>query len=143
MPHLIKSSVNVYILNKSKLLLGKRKGTGWMDGYLCPPGGHVEQGETPTIAMIREIKEELGIEVSSADLEFLCVAARNSSIYEYTAYEFILKDSPYEFTNMEPEKCSELTWVDIHNLPNNIIDDFRTIIQRSLIGSEHYLEIGY
>ena len=143
MTHLIKSSVNVYILNGTQLLLGMRTGTGWMDGHLCPPGGHVEKDETPTTAMIREIKEELGAEILPTDLEFLCVAARNNSPYEYVAYEFLLKDSSYEFKNMEPEKCSELTWVDIHNLPDNIIDHFNIIIQKSLIGNERYLELGY
>lgn len=143
MSHLIKSSVNVYVVNDNKVLLSLRKNTGWMDGYYCAPGGHVEEGETPTIAMIREIKEELGVDVKPDELEFMCVAARNNSPYEYVAYEFILRDTSYEFTNTEPEKCEALTWVDLDNLPDNIIEDFKVIIQKSLIGGEKYLEVGY
>ncbi len=93
--------------------------------------------------MIREIKEELGVDVQPSDLEFLCVAARNNNPHEYVAYEFALKDSSYNFKNTEPEKCSELVWVDVNDLPDNIIDHFKLIIQKSLIGSEPYLELGY
>lgn len=32
-------------------------------GCWCFPGGHVEPGETPRMAVIREMREELGIEV--------------------------------------------------------------------------------
>ena len=34
-------------------------------------GGHVDVGETPLTSIIREIKEELGIDVDSGELEYL------------------------------------------------------------------------
>jgi len=142
MSNLIKPSVNIYVLNGTKLLLSKRVNTGWMDGFFCAPGGHAEKGETPTIAMQREIKEELGVDVLREDLEFLCVAARKSTS-EYVAYEFIIRDKKYNFNNAELNKCSELIWADINNLPDNLINDFRQIIERSVIGNEKYLELGY
>jgi mutator protein MutT len=143
MAHLIAPSVNVFIINGSKVLLGRRANTGWMDGHLCPPGGHVENGETPSVAMVREIQEELGQSIDPTDLEFLCVAARNNSPIEYVAYEFIIRDKNYHFTNAEPEKCSELVWVEIDDLPNDVIDHFRQIITLSVIGDRPYLELGY
>jgi mutator protein MutT len=73
MKHLIAPSVNVFVIKGNKVLLSRRAITGWMDGYLCPPGGHVEKGETPLIAIVREIKEELGVKVKEKDLEFVCV----------------------------------------------------------------------
>jgi 8-oxo-dGTP diphosphatase len=45
------------------LLLGDHRKSGlWL-----PPGGHVEDGEDPRQAVIREAREELGIEAGSAD----------------------------------------------------------------------------
>jgi 8-oxo-dGTP diphosphatase len=100
-------------------MLSRRANTGWMDGKLCAPGGHVEAGETPTQAMIREIEEELGVIVKAIDLEFLCVAVRNTSPTEYVAYEFVIRDKPYKYVNNETDKCGELVWVDPNNLPDD------------------------
>lgn len=143
MKHMVIPSVNVFVLKGSKVLLGRRANTGWMDGHLCPPGGHVEKGETPVIAVVREIEEELGVTVNSSHLEFICVAARNIAPAEYVAYEFMIRDQSYEFKNVEPEKCSELVWVDIHDLPGDVIPDFRSVIVEGILGRATYLELGY
>jgi mutator protein MutT len=92
MMHTILPSVNIFIIQDGKLLLTRRANTGWMDGYLVAPGGHIEKGETPRIAMLRELKEELALELQLEDLEFLCVAARNNPPKEYVAYEFIIRN---------------------------------------------------
>ena len=143
MSHLIAPSVNVFIIHGRKLLLGRRADTGWMDGHLCPPGGHVEKGESPIVAAIREVQEELGVTIQPSDLEFACVAARNTSPVEYVAYEFVMHSSAYTFQNAEPEKCSELVWVDINNLPHDVIDHFRQIIEQGILGKKPYLELGF
>lgn len=143
MKHLAVPTVNVYIVKGNKVLLGRRANTGWMDGSLCPPGGHIEQGETPTRAIIREIREELGAVVDSKDLEFSCVAVRSQTTSEHIAFEFVIRDSAYTFTNAEPEKCVELIYVDMDNLPEDMIDDFRLIIVEGIIGGSQYLEIGF
>lgn len=100
-------------------------------------------GETPTIALKREIKEELGADVAIDDLDFLCVAARKSTNSEYVAYEFIIKNKDYTFRNAELDKCAGLIWADIDDLPSNLIEDFKQIIIRSVLGDERYLELGY
>lgn len=140
---MVAPSVNVYVVNDGKLMLSRRANTGWMDGKLCAPGGHVEAGETPTKAMIREIEEELGVTVKASDLEFLCVAVRNTSPTEYVAYEFVVRDKPYKYVNNEKDKCGELVWVDPNNLPDDIIDDFKQIIDKALVGGQKYLELGF
>lgn len=48
-----------------KIYLGHhKKADDWI-----PPGGHIEPGETPTAAAIREMQEELRVEISSDQLE--------------------------------------------------------------------------
>lgn len=143
MTHLVAPSVNIFIVNGTKVLLGRRANTGWMDGYLCPPGGHVEKGETPTIAAVRELKEELGVTIDPNDLEFICVAARNNTPTEYVAYEFALRNKGHVFINAEPEKCSQLVWVELTDLPDDLVDHFRHIIEQGLIDKRPYLEVGF
>ena len=52
--------VGVIVVKDGKILCGTRfNDTGY--GLLCGPGGHIEQGETPEQAAIREAQEEFGI----------------------------------------------------------------------------------
>lgn len=126
------------------MLLGRRTNTGWSDGMLCPPGGHIEPNETPIQACQRELHEELGITVDSSDLEFLAVAARKTSEGETVAYEFVIMNNAYPITNTEPDKCSELVWADPSSLPPpDVTEDFRIIITRCLVLGCRYLETGY
>lgn len=48
-----------------KIYLGDHiKAEGWI-----PPGGHIEPGETPSEAALREMKEELRVEINKSSLE--------------------------------------------------------------------------
>ena len=136
-------STNISILKGNRILLSRRKNTGWMDGHLCIPGGHVEPGETPRQAAVRELKEELGLIVKENELMFICVAARNTNPSQYVAFEFVLKGDNYKYKNEEPSKCSELIWVDVNNLPDDVISDFRQIIEDGIVKGNKYLEVGF
>lgn len=50
----------VIVVKDGKILVGTRKD----NGLICGPGGHIEQGETPEEAAIRETREEFGINVA-------------------------------------------------------------------------------
>jgi 8-oxo-dGTP diphosphatase len=50
-----------------EFLLGQRAPGSFYAGFWEFPGGKVEPGETPHAALVRELHEELGIEVSRAD----------------------------------------------------------------------------
>lgn len=52
---------------RREVLLG-RKRTGFGVGRLVAPGGKLEPGETAVDAAIREVREEVGIEVAARDL---------------------------------------------------------------------------
>lgn len=78
--------VGVIVIQNGKILVADR-----MDGKgLCGPGGHIEPGETPELAAIRETNEEFGIIPS--ELIYLGVVDGTSSelgshIYMCTSYE--------------------------------------------------------
>ncbi len=143
MTHFAVPTVNLMIIKDDQLLMSRRANTGWMDGSLVIPGGHVEENETPTYAVIREAKEELGIKIEPEDLKFVCVAVRHQMPEEHIAFEYKIDGSKLDIKNMEPEKCSELVWVSINHLPQDVIPDFRVIIEKALIDSNAYVEVGW
>src|SRR6266404_3882793 len=51
-----------------RVLLAERPAGKHLAGLWEFPGGKVESGETPEVALIRELKEELGIDVTAACL---------------------------------------------------------------------------
>jgi 8-oxo-dGTP diphosphatase len=64
------------LLNGSReVLIAKRPPGRSFAGLWEFPGGKVEQGEEPEEALIRELKEELGIEIAKGDLEPLTFAS--------------------------------------------------------------------
>ena len=75
--------VGLYILNKNEqLLLGLRKSSHGC-GTWCPPGGHLEYGESFEQAASRETLEETGLNVS--------VDASSSYYIYYSPYPGIAK----------------------------------------------------
>jgi len=60
--------VHTLIFSADQLLLLRRAGTGRFDGLWAPPGGHVEPGESPRAAAVRETREEIGFRLHSAQL---------------------------------------------------------------------------
>src|SRR3546814_4122302 len=57
-----------------RVLVQQRSAHRSMAGLWKFPGGKVEDGETPEAALVRELREELGIETSSACLAPACFA---------------------------------------------------------------------
>ena len=51
------------IKDKNRLLIAKRHSKDPLGGKWEFPGGKIEPGETPQDCLVREIKEELGVEV--------------------------------------------------------------------------------
>ena len=100
-----------------EVLLALRKNTGYADGEYELPGGHVEAGEDLMQAMIREAKEELGIELERENLKIKHILHH----YKGNRIKFIIAANSYngELKIGEPDKCEKIEWFDINNLPNN------------------------
>lgn len=113
------SVVDVMVLlrrDDGKVLLTERANTGYADGQLCPPGGHLEDGETVTEGALRETREEIGVEIDPKDLTFAHVLHYRSP--EGTArigFFFTATRWRGEPMNREPHKCARLIWTDPAN----------------------------
>ena len=113
--------------SKTMILLSRRQNTGYQDGKWDIAGsGHVDENETAKAAAIRECKEELGINVKAENLSFVHLSHRLSNVgchrgrIYYDIY-FAVNDYDGEPCIMESDKCAELAWFPIDNLPTEII----------------------
>ena len=104
-----KVSVVSIIEKDGKYLFLKRSNTGKGDGFYMLPGGHVDAGESVLHAAVRELKEELGIDVKESDLEFKLV----EPIKSYITFFFRVKKFDGALQNMEPEKHEEMVYLPI------------------------------
>ena len=113
--------------NKKYILLMKRKNTGNDDGMYELPGGHLERNEDLYDAMIREIKEELLIDLNKEDINLIYL------LHHYTGerlnFIFTAPINDLEPKIGEPNKCEELIWVNINKLPNQTTNKVKLIIK--------------
>jgi len=114
-------SVYLILIKDDKILLSRRSGTDYFNGSYSLPAGHLDGNETLKQAMIRETKEEIGILLDSGDLELVHAMNRRIPNNERVDFFFTAKSWQGEPKIMEPEKCSNLSWFELNNLPDNII----------------------
>ena len=120
------------ILRKeNKVLLLRRFNTGYEDGKYCFPGGHVEKGEPVHKAMIREAKEEIGIDIKDKDLNLVHICNRKVKDNAYVDFIFECKEWKGKIEIMEKEKSDEIKWFDLDDLPNNIIPFMKEVFNNA------------
>ncbi len=119
---------HLFLLKDNKILLARRFNTGYEDGKYSVPAGHLDGNETFMQAMIREAKEEAGINLRPEDLEVVHVMHRKQPTHERVDFFILAKKWKGEPKIMEPDKCDEMRWVEFDKLPKNTIPYIRQAI---------------
>lgn len=124
-------AVYLILRNEDKVLLLERQNTGYQDGMRSLVAGHLDGGELATQAMIREAKEEAGITIQPEDLKLAYTTHRLSGDIENERIDLFFECSTWqgEIQNMEPAKCSGLSWFSIESLPDNLIAHIRIVLK--------------
>ena len=82
----LKIVVSIALINdEDEILLSKRPETKHLSGFWEFPGGKVEQGEAPETALIREVKEELNVDINNK-----CIAPLSFSEFDYKQFQLLL-----------------------------------------------------
>lgn len=101
-------TVAVIVVKDGKILCGKRR-----DGKgLCGPGGHIESGETPDNAIIREALEEFNI----IPLSFIPIGTQTSSTGLYHTTKIYLAPDFYGELKADGEEMLDEEWLSISEL---------------------------
>jgi 8-oxo-dGTP diphosphatase len=121
----------LFLRKDGKILIARRCNTGYQDGNYQVPAGHVDAGEVPTEALIRESKEEIGIDIDPKDIKLAHASFRpkHDETGDRVDYFFEVSRWVGEVTNMEPHKCDELLWVEPTDLPSNMTPHVRVAIE--------------
>ncbi len=100
-----------------------------MDGHYSLIAGHLDGKEKVSDSMIREAFEEAGIKVEKKDLKPVKVLHRLSSDQEYMDFFFIAEKWEGEPAIKEPNKCDDMSWFVINNLPENTLPYVKDVIE--------------
>lgn len=95
----------------SEVLLGKRQPPQDWVGYWEFPGGKVEVGETPEQALVREMKEEVGLDIQIKTLLDERLQNFDSKVLRMRFYLVTTKDP-----HPQAIAHSEVAWFDRENI---------------------------
>ncbi len=120
----LRCAVYVFLIKSNKLLLLRRKNTGWEDGKYGVPSGHLEENESVLSAAAREAKEESGIYVNKEDLKMVHVMHRKVN-HDYIDIYFVVEKWSGKPFIAEKEKSDDIQWADINNLPEDTLENIK------------------
>lgn len=114
----------VVINEEGRVLLLKhvfRPGSGW-----GVPGGFLEKGEQPEEAIRRELREETGLELESAELAFIRAHKRPARV------EIIYRCRARGEVSVKGYEIKSGEWFPVDRLPQDLSGDQRWIIRTAL-----------
>jgi len=126
-------TAHLFLFREDQILLSRRFNTGYRDSEYSVPAGHLDGDETVRAAAAREAEEEIGVRIEASDIRFSSVMHRIEGEERVDFFVHIQKWEGEPF-NAEPDKCDDLRWVSIDNLPDNTIPYVRRAIENHLNG---------
>lgn len=128
----------------SHVLMLRRANTGYADGKWSFPAGHVDEGESLTVAACRELKEETGLNVPETNWVFHTMMHRRTADRRVIDVFMEAVNWQGQPVNTEPHKCSALEFISPADPAIDLID-YITPVFLNLAGDtmEPYLEWGW
>ncbi len=138
-----KAILNVYLVLRDEhgILLSLRKNTGYFDHFYGFVAGHVEENESAMHAVIRETREEIGIEITPECLTLKSMMHRKTDRNNVDLF-FECSQWKGEIDNKEPAKCERIEFFDLNSLPENTIPYIRNAL-KNIVSNNLYFEEGW
>lgn len=139
----LRCAVHLFLVRDGKTLLLRRFQTGWRDGEYSVIAGHIDGNESITTAMIREAKEEGGIDIRPEDLRTVHASHRLAEDRkEYIDFFFTTEKWSGEPHIAELDKCDDLSWFTLDALPENMVPYVRAGLEKYR-AREPFSEFGW
>lgn len=116
--------------NTDETLLLKRQNTGFEDGKWSVVAGRIDGKEEVISAVIREAKEESGIDIEPTNIKVVGIMHRKNIDSEWIDFFLRVDSWKGEIQNLEPDKCEELKWFCHKDLPENMISYIRRAVEK-------------
>lgn len=115
-----------FLRKGDQILIGQRPENHSLAGLWEFPGGKIESGETPEVALARELNEELGIEATVGELKLAYCHSYGEVNILILFYEILYwKGEP------KPQHHMKIEWIDPYELSHrNIPEANRKILDR-------------
>lgn len=140
---------------KLQLLMVKRKRNPYRDKYVLP-GGFVQEGETVTDALIREVQEETGLKISSKNmysLPLVSTIGRDPRGWINTVPNIVFLPYNQNQTVTAGDDAADYQWINLY-LRNNKVQfeninkkdigfDHTDIIQKAMLNLQSTLEMSH
>jgi len=133
-----RTTVAVVEFPDRRILLVKRR-TVPFKGYWALPGGRVEAGETVEQTVVREVKEETGLDVEIVRKigEYCEKGFKDEVEYDYSPACFLVKPVGGEIRRQESE-IEEIELVNLEEVPKELAFEHRRMI-RDYVGAPNHL----
>ena len=134
-------SVYLIFIKDGKVLLLRRQNTGYEDGNYGLVAGHADGNESARDAACREALEEAGVRLNANDLVPAHFMHRRQADERFDVF-FKAGEWQGEIKNTEPEKCDDLSWFPLDDLPANTIPYIRQALE-CIQKSKVYSQFGW
>lgn len=132
-------AVHLILEHNNEFLLLRKYNTGYEDGNYSVIAGHLNGNETIKEAMIRKVLEEANINIDDKHLKIVGVMHRKDGDESIDYYLYTNRFSG-NIRIMEANKCDDLAFYKLDNLPDNIISYIKTALynyKNNIIFSEY------
>ena len=134
-------SLYVIFIKDGKTLLLRRQNTGYEDGNYGLVAGHADGNESAREGACREVLEESGLVIQPNNLKFVHFMHRIGDDERVDVF-FTADKWQGEPKNTEPEKCDDLSWFPVDDIPKNTIPYIRQALECVQKGI-NYSEYGW
>jgi 8-oxo-dGTP diphosphatase len=123
-----KVGMGIYILNvKNELLCLRRKGAHG-EGTWCPPGGHLEFGESFEECARKESKEESGLDINDLRIIGITNDFFPDEGKHYVTVAMCARNRGGTPNIMESDKCDAIGWFPFNKLPSPLFTSVKNFL---------------